>query len=70
MCLQEIIDKISKLSMSERQRLIQWQEIMDWRPENKTLTKKEQISFSKKLLLGINKKSVGTKKVHRQVVIK
>ena len=43
---------------------------MDWRPENKTLTKKEQISYSKKLLLGVNKKSVGTKKVHRQVVIK
>jgi hypothetical protein len=41
---------------------------MDWKPE-KPLTKEEEIAYSKKLLLGINKKSVGTKKKHKQAAI-
>ena len=43
---------------------------MDWRPEReKPLTKEENIAYSKKLLLGINKKSVGTKKKHKAAII-
>ena len=42
---------------------------MDWRPENKKLTKIEEISYQKKLLLGINKKSVGTKKPNKIKII-
>ena len=43
---------------------------MDWKPVRENpLTKEEHIAYSKKLLLGINKKSVGTKKKHKAEII-
>ena len=43
---------------------------MDWKPDREEpLTKEERISYSKKLLLGINKKSVGTKKKTKAAII-
>ena len=64
------MEKISKLSATERARLLKWEDLMDWKPDReKPLTKEEHIAYSKKLLLGINKKSVGTKKKHKSAII-
>ena len=64
------MEKVSKLSASERARLLKWEDLMDWKPDReKPLTKEEHIAYSKKLLLGINKKSVGTKKKHKSAII-
>jgi hypothetical protein len=56
------MDKISKLSKAERRRLIEWQDLMDWKPQ-KPLSLDEIYEKTKKLRIGINKDTVaGTKK--------